>query len=162
MDQNATPSVADMFAQVFQAKNQFPRWFQPHPNIGQILVHSQAEEDELKARDWTPKPLPGSEVVKANVKTIEDVSNALETLQAERDLFEAQKAAFMAQLEARLADVGALTEARLADVAAPAPSGAATSAVQADAAAQVAGGLSDTSVDTPAATPKAPAAATKK
>lgn len=159
MDQNATPSVADMFAQVFQAKNQFPHWFQPHPNIGQILVHSQAEEDELKARDWTPKPLPGSEVVKANVKTIEDVSNALETLQAERDLFEAQKAAFMAQLEARLADVGAPVAA---PVAAPAPSGAATSAVQADAAAQVAGGLSDTSVDTPAAAPKAPAAAAKK
>lgn len=159
MDQNATPSVADMFAQVFQAKNQFPRWFQPHPNIGQILVHSQAEEDGLKARDWTPKPLPGSEVVKANVKTIEDVSNALETLQAERDLFEAQKAAFMAQLEARLADVGAPVAA---PVAAPAPSGAATSAVQADAAAQVAGGLSDTSVDTPAAAPKAPAAAAKK
>lgn len=159
MDQNATPSVADMFAQVFQAKNQFPRWFQPHPNIGQILVHSQAEEDELKARDWTPKPLPGSEVVKANVKTIEDVSNALETLQAERDLFEAQKAAFMAQLEARLADVGAPVAA---PVAAPAPSGAATSAVQADAAAQVAGGLSDTSVDTPAAAPKVPAAAAKK
>ena len=159
MDQNATPSVADMFAQVFQAKNQFPRWFQPHPNIGQILVHSQAEEDELKARDWTPKPLPGSEVVKANVKTIEDVSNALETLQAERDLFEAQKAAFMAQLEARLADVGAPVAA---PVAAPAPSGATTSAVQADAAAQVAGGLSDTSVDTPAAAPKAPAAAAKK
>lgn len=159
MDQNATPSVADMFAQVFQAKNQFPRWFQPHPNIGQILVHSQAEEDELKARDWTPKPLPGSEVVKANVKTIEDVSNALETLQAERDLFEAQKAAFMAQLEARLADVGAPVAA---PVAAPAPSGAATSAGQADAAAQVAGGLSDTSVDTHAAAPKAPAAAAKK
>lgn len=152
-NQNVPVDVAAAFAQVFQPKNPFPRWFQPNPNIGQILVHSQEEEDELKARDWSPKPLPGSEVSKTEVKSIEDVSAALATLQAERDLFEAQKVAFMTRVEARVEAAEAAPGAPAAAAAAP-PSGSAT-----DVAAQVAGALSDTSEE-PA--PSAPKAATKK
>jgi len=150
-NQNMPVDVAAAFAQVFQPKSQFPRWFQPSKDIGQILVHSQEEEDDLKARDWSPKPLPGSEVPKTEAKTIEDVSAALATLQAERDLFEAQKAAFMAQVEARIAGIGAAPSAPAAAAVAPA-SGSIT-----DAAAQVAGALSDTSEEPAPAAPKAAA-----
>lgn len=147
-NQNMPVDVAAAFAQVFQPKSQFPRWFQPSKDIGSILVHSQEEEDELKARDWSPKPLPGSELPKSEVKSLEDVSSALATLQAERDLFEAQKAAFMAQVEARIAGIGAAPSAPATSVVAPA-SGSAT-----DAAAQVAGALSDTSEEPAPATVK--------
>ena len=145
-NQNMPSDVAAAFAQVFQPKTQFPRWFQPNPNIGQIFVHSQEEEDELKARDWSPKPLPGSELPRTEAKTIEDVSSALATLQAERDLFEAQKAAFMAQVEARIAGIGS---------APPVVSAAPASSETAGAAAQVAGALSDTSEEPVSAAPKA-------
>lgn len=148
-NQTMPVDVATAFAQVFQPKSQFPRWFQPSKEIGQILVHSQEEEDELKARDWSPKPLPGSENPKSEVKTLEDVSSALATLQAERDLFEAQKAAFMAQVEARIAGIGA------APVVPAAPAVAPASASSTDAAAQVAGALSDTSEEPAAVAPKA-------
>lgn len=128
--------VAAAFAQVFSPKVQFPRWYQPNPGIGAILVHSQEEEDGLKDRDWSPKPLPGSENLSSRVNSIESVSQALAVLQAERDLFEAQKAAFLAQIDARIAGIGV-----------PGPgTGAVSPSMSGTAAAtQVAGALSDAS-----------------
>lgn len=134
--------VAAAFAQVFSPKVQFPRWYQPNSTIGAILVHSQEEEDALKDRDWSPKPLPGSENLPARVNSIESVPQALAVLQAERDLFEAQKAAFLAQIDARIAGIGAPSPG----TGAVPPSVSGTTA-----AAQVAGALSDASpvVDPP-------------
>lgn len=137
MGATAMPAdVAVAFAQVFSPKVQFPRWYQPNPTIGAILVHSQEEEEGLKDRDWSPRPLPGSENLPARVNSIESVSQALAVLQAERDLFEAQKAAFLAQIDARIAGIGGPGP----DTAGVPPSASATSA-----ATQVAGALSDAS-----------------
>ena len=131
--------IAAAFAQVFSPKVQFPRWYQPNPTIGAILVHSQDEEDELAARDWSPKPLPGSENLPSRVNTVDSVAGALAILQAERDLFEAQKASFLAQIDARLASIPQ------AAPAAPAAAVVPPSASGIDAATLVAGGLSDAS-----------------
>lgn len=107
--QAPSQNVADMFAQLFQPVEQFPRHFQPTKDIGAILVQSQEEEDELRARDWTPKPLPGSENPIAKVQSLEDVSQALEILQSERVLFEQQKATMIAEMDAKLAELRALS-----------------------------------------------------
>ncbi len=136
--------IASAFAQVFEAKKQFPRWFQPDPNIGQILVHSQAEEDELRARDWSPKPLPGSEAPVQKLAGVADVADALEVLQAERALFEKQKAEFMAAMESRMSAL----EGASGPVAAPSPAEVApASASLTPPATEVAGALSDASVE---------------
>lgn len=152
--------MASAFAQLFTPVVQFPRWFQPHPEIGQILVQSQEEEDELKARDWTPKPLPGSENPVAKVQSLEDVADALEVLQSERELFEQQKATFLAQIDARMAQMQAIGGTPSTQAAAPAPASETSSA------ADVPGGLSDASDDvaeSPAPdAPAAPAAKSKK
>lgn len=150
------PSVAEAFAQVFQPKVQFPRWFQPAPEIGAILVHSQEEEDGLKARDWTPKPLPGSEAPrKPMIATSAELASAAEALQAERELFEQQKAAFMAEVDAKLTQVtrlaGQMTQADTVSrpAAAPAP-------------APAPGGGADVAALSDASSPPAPVSASKK
>lgn len=101
------------FKELFEPKVQFPRWFQPNLNIGQILVHSQEEEDQYRARDWAPKPLPGSEVVVPKMDTPADIKTALMTLAAAREQFEAEKELldsqrkdFEARIEARLSAMG--------------------------------------------------------
>ena len=100
----AVPVVApDMFSQFFQPKVQFPRWFQPDPEIGAILVHSQEEEDELKARDWTPKPVPGSENAKPIPKTQADLDTALANLAEQQAAFFAERKAVNEALDARMA-----------------------------------------------------------
>jgi hypothetical protein len=87
-------NVAEAFAQVFSPKVQFPRWFQPNPSIGQILVQNQDEEDELKARDWTPKPLPGSETVARPAYTMTDLQDAMAAVQAQSEALSRQAAAY--------------------------------------------------------------------
>ena len=87
----------------------FPMWWQPNPGIGQILVHSNEQLAELEARDWTPKPLPGSEIPRK--------SSVTDQLAADRLAFEAEKAAFMASIpqqmkemvDQRLAEAGLTT-----------------------------------------------------
>lgn len=149
-------NVADMFAQLFQPVEQFPRWFQPTKDIGGILVQSQEEEDELKARDWTPKPLPGSENPVAKIQTLEDVTAAMEVLQSERALFEQQRNTLIAEMDARLAQMQALSGAPGVQSVPPAP------APETSSAADVPGGLSDASEEVDAPVPDtAPVASAK-
>lgn len=95
--------IASQFNRIFEMKEQFPRWFQPHPNIGSVLVHSQEEEDELAKREWAPKPLPGSEVITPKTTTIEDLNKMMQAMQAEREKFAAEQAAWFAKMS-RVAD----------------------------------------------------------
>jgi hypothetical protein len=87
-------SVQELFNAVFEPKKQFPRWYQPNPGIGQILVHSQEQEDELAARDWSPKPLPGSEGPSPKLSADEQIKVMAEQMAA----MQAQMAAMMAQM----------------------------------------------------------------
>lgn len=152
------------FQQLFTPVVQFPRWFQPNKNIGAILVQSQEEEDELAARDWSPKPLPGSENPIAKIQTLEDVTDALTVLQNERDLFEQQKNTFLAQMDAKMAQMQALAGGApsASSVLSPAPAPVSETASGAD----IPGGLSDASDDVaedpPAAAPVAAPKASKK
>lgn len=151
------------FSQLFTPTVQFPRWYQPNKNIGAILVQTQEEEDELAARDWTPKPLPGSENPIAKVQSLQDVSEALTVLQSERDLFEQQKATFLAQMDARMAQMQAMMGTPGTPPVPPSP---APSPEDAPTGADMPGGLSDASDDVaedPSATaPATPAKASKK
>ena len=143
MDANA--NVAEAFNKLFQPVSQFPRWFQPHPEIGQILVHSQEEEDELRACDWTPKPLPGSENPVAKVNSIEDVSDAMEYLQEQRDLHAQQMATDRAELDAKMARLEAMMTAVQSGT--PVPPGAPSPTPEHNPGADMPGGLSDASDD---------------
>jgi hypothetical protein len=134
------PDVMAAFAQVFAPKNPFPRFYQPNPGIGAILVQSQEEEDEYKARDWTPKPLPGSELPPKQLDTQTQIDNAKAELKAQMDMFAAQQAEFHRMIEAR---VGSGPDGA---VLAAGGAGAASGDV---AATQVAGGLSDAPEATP-------------
>lgn len=150
----AQNNVADMFAQLFQPVEQFPRWYQPTKDIGAILVQSQEEEDELKARDWTPKPLPGSENAAAKVTSLDSVSDALDVLNSERALFEQQRKTQMAEMDARMAEMQALM-AQIHGTASTAVAPASDSITIAST--DIPGGLSDASEDVaegpPAAAP---------
>lgn len=159
----AQNNVADMFASLFQPVEQFPRWYQPTKDIGAILCLTQEDEDELKARDWTPKPLPGSENVIAKITTLESVSDALDVLNSQRALFEQQRKTGMAEMDARMAEM----QAMMAQIHGIAPASTASTAAPAAATdTDVPGGLSDASeeVDEPApeAAPAAPVKASKK
>src|SRR6478736_2506949 len=135
------PDVMAAFAQVFTPKTQFPRWYQPNPGIGQILVQSQEEEDEYAARDWTPKPLPGSELPPKQLDTQTQIDQAKAELKAQMDKFAEQQAEVYRMIEARVGGGG--------------PDGAVLAAGEAGAASgdtaatQVAGGLSDAPEATP-------------
>src|SRR6478609_8478329 len=100
------PDVMAAFAQVFTPKTQFPRWYQPNPGLGQILVQSQEEEDEYAARDWTPKPLPGSELPPKQLDTQTQIDQAKAELKAQMDKFAEQQAEFYRMIEARVGGGG--------------------------------------------------------
>lgn len=131
-DANSTPaSVTDLFNQVFQPKPQFPQWWQPSPDIGAILVMSQAELDDYKSRDWTPKPLPGSENAKPAAVTFDTLAEGMAELQRKSEELAAQQARIDAAL-ARLDAAAGSTGGTAAAPAAPIP-------------ADTIGGLSDAS-----------------
>lgn len=142
---NPNTDVMAAFAQVFTPKNQFPRWFQPNPQIGQILVQSQDEEDELKARDWSPKPLPGSELPRPALDTQAQLDLAKKELEERMAKFAEQQAEFFKMIEARTAPpAGGAPAVPSGPVVAAVPGAVASGDV---AAALVAGGLSDSSDD---------------
>ena len=128
------PDVMAAFTQVFAPKVQFPRWYQPNQWIGPLLVQSQEEEDEYKARDWTPKPLPGSELPQPKLDSQAQIDEAKADLKAQMAKFAEQQAEFYRMVETRMAGMSGGT------AAATGGPGAASGDV---AAAQVAGGLSD-------------------
>lgn len=147
---NPNTDVMAAFAQVFTPKNQFPRWFQPNPNIGQILVQSQEEEDELKSRDWSPKPLPGSELPRPAMDTQQQLDQAKKDLQEQMATFARQQAEFFAMIEARTAASAPAPQVPSGVAVAP----AAPATLSGDAAAAlVAGDLSDSSEDVAEAPP---------
>lgn len=148
-------NFADRFAQLFTPVEQFPRWFQPHPEIGMILVSSQEEEDELKARDWSPNPLPGSESPASKISSITDVQEAMQALQDERDLFNQQQVTARAEMDAKMARLDAMLAQSSGASSVPSTAAAPDSASLPSS--DVPGGLSDASddvaEDTPAAAP---------
>lgn len=154
--------VLDTFNKLFTPVVEFPRWFQPNKDIGAILVTSQEEEDELRARDWTPRPLPGSEAPVAKISSMTDVGDALEVLQNERDLLEQEKATWRAEMDAKMARLEAMLSAASGTPGVP-PS-ADVSSSDTPASADVPGGLSDASDDVtdPPAPAPAPAAKSSK
>jgi hypothetical protein len=101
MNNQATPDVMTAFQQVFTPKSQFPRWYQPNPNIGPLLCMTQEEEDDYASRDWTPKPLPGSELPPKPLDTQAQIDEAKADLKAQMAKFAEQQAEFFRMVEER-------------------------------------------------------------
>lgn len=141
------PDILTAFSQVFTPAKKFPRWWQPNPNIGQILVHSQEEEDEYAARDWTPKPLPGSELPPVPLDTQAQIDKAKAELAEQMAKFAEQQAEFYRMVEGRLGGQTGTADGSSGGT------GAAASASGAGAATLVAGALSDASTELPADPP---------
>lgn len=142
--------MATAFNTLFQPKPQFPQWFQPHPEIGQLLCHSQEEIDDYASRDWSPKPLPGSEGPPKKLDTEAQIAQAKAELDAQMAKFAEQQKTFFAMVEQKMASLPkaaahALAEAQTDMAAATAePAAEAVPASGSDGAADaVVGTLSD-------------------
>ena len=158
--------IGAMFNEVFQPKAKFPRHWQPNAGIGLILVHSQEELDEYERRDWSPKPLPGSENPPPKLDSEKAIEVAKAELQAQMDKFAEQQKTFFQMVEDKMSTLPKAAAAALhdasADMAAATASGsdgAGSPVASGDDAATMVAGLSDASLSD---APEKPAKSGKK